>query len=213
MGIFVGPDYTRPDAELIAQYRLTTPATVGHFLNLGFADPGIRPVYKGCKVVGPAFTVRIDCMDLAGISKAYELIQPGDVLVVDTGGDAAHACAGEISTFKSMRLGIAGLIVDGAVTDTLEFEAIGFPTWSRYVSALVGRRIGNNGAVRVPVSVGGVVVNPGDLVVADDNGMVFLNPAQAAELLPTLLQKEADEKKLREEYWAQRGQPVPVFYK
>ncbi|HYF93783.1 MAG TPA: hypothetical protein VD969_16330 [Symbiobacteriaceae bacterium] len=213
MGIFVGPDYERPAANLTQQYRLTTPATVGHFLNIGFADPSIRPVYRGCKVVGPAFTVRTDGMDIAGISKAYELVKPGDVLVVDTGGDRQHACAGEVSTFKSIRLGIAGLIVDGAVTDTLEFEALGFPCFSRTVSALVGRRIGNHGAVRVPVQCGGVVVNPGDIVVADDNGIVFLSPAQAAELLPTLLQKEADEKAIREEFWEQKGQPVPVFYK
>lgn len=210
--IVVGPEFERPEAALISGYRQTTPATAGHFINIGFADPQIRPVYPRIRLVGPAFTVRTDGMDIAAISKAYELARPGDILVVDAGGDRHHACAGEMSTFKSVRLGLAGLIVDGAVTDCLEFAAIGFPCWSRHITSLVGRRLGNHGAVRVPVQVGGVVVDPGDLVVADDNGVLFLNPAQASELLPTLLQKEADERVAREQYWQERGRPVPVIY-
>lgn len=212
MSIFVGPEFTRVDPDLIDAYRSTTPATVGHFRNFGFADPAIRPVYRGVKLVGSAFTVRTDGGDIAAISKAYELVRPGDILVVDTGGDRSHACAGEISTFKSVRLGLAGLIVDGAVTDIMEFEQIGFPCFSRHITALVGRRLGNAGAVRVAVTCGGVTVYPGDLVVADDNGIAFLNPLDAAELLPTLLAKEADEKQQREAFWAERGQPVPVIY-
>ena len=210
--IIIGEDFARPSNEIMVGYRKTTPATIGHFRNTGFSDPGIRPVYPRIRVVGPAFTVRTDGMDISGISKAYELVQHGDVLVVDTGGDRSHACAGEVSTFKSIRLGIAGLIVDGAVTDSLEFAAINFPCWSRHVSALVGRRLGHSGAVRVPVQVGGVVVNPGDLVVADDNGVVFLNHGEAADLLPTLLEKEAEENRVREAFWQERGLPMPVVY-
>lgn len=210
--IFDGGEFARVDSDLLAGYRRTTPATVGHFRDKGFADPALRPVYRRVRLVGSAFTVRTAGADIAAISRAYELAQPGDVLVVDASGERRHACAGEVSTFKSIRLGLAGLIVDGAVTDTLEFEVLGFPCFARYVSALVGRRLGNSGAVRVPVQCGGAIVNPGDLVVADDNGIVFLAPDDAAELLPALLEKEAAERQARTAYWAERGQPMPVIY-
>ncbi|WP_127579405.1 RraA family protein [Paenibacillus koleovorans] len=199
--IHVGPDFKRVDPDLIAGYRKTNPATVGHVREDGFADTAIRPVYRKLKLVGSAFTVQIAGRDLAAISKAYELAQPGDVLVVNGGDGPAYACAGEISTFTSMRMGLAGLIVDGAVTDVIEMEAIGFPCFARHISAKIGRKEGNSGAVRVPVEIGGVIVYPGDLVVADDNGIVFLNPEEAHELLPTLLEKEAAEVILRSDYW------------
>lgn len=210
--IYVGPDFTRIDSSQIENYKKTTPATVGHFWEKGFCQPEIKPVYRGLKLVGSAFTLKIEGKDLAAISKAYELVQKGDVLVVDGGEYNYFACAGEVSTFKSIRLGIAGLIVDGAVTDCMEMEKLNFPCFARYISPSVGRRIGEEGAVRVPVRVGGVYVNPGDLVVADDNGIVFLNPKDAEELLPKLLAKEKDEDILRSEFWRVIGKPVPKIY-
>lgn len=209
--IQVGPDFKRVDQSLIEAYRRTTPATVGHVLHHGFADPGIRPVYRGARLVGSAFTVQIESHDITAISKAYELAQPGDVLVVASGADPSFACAGEMSTFKSVRLGIAGLVVDGSVTDALEMEAVEFPCFARYITPKVGRRIGENGSVRHPVTVGGVRVNPGDLVFADHNGVVFLNPEEAAQIIDQLLEMERKEVEVREAFWKERGQCVPVI--
>jgi 4-hydroxy-4-methyl-2-oxoglutarate aldolase len=210
--IQVGPDFERVDRSLVEAYRGTTPATVGHVLHHGFADPAIRPVYRGARLVGSAFTVQIESSDIAGISKAYELVQPGDVLVVASGRDPRFACAGEMSTFKSIRLGLAGLVVDGSVTDALEMETMKFPCFARYITPMVGRRTGENGSVRLPVTVGGVQVNPGDLVLADYNGVVFLNPLEAAQIIDELLEKERKEVELREAFWRERGEPVPVIY-
>lgn len=209
--IQIGPDFERVDQSLVAAYRGTTPATVGHVLHHGFADPAIRPVYSGAKLVGSAFTVQIESPDIAAISKAYELAQPGDVLVVASGRDQRFACAGEMSTFKSIRLGISGLVVDGSVTDVLEMEAMKFPCFSRYITPMVGRRIGENGSVRLPITVGGVQVNPGDLVFADHNGVVFLDPEEAAQIIDELLEKERKEVELRDAFWKERGEPVPVI--
>jgi len=210
--IYEGPDFKRCDDKLIEGYMKTTPATIGHMLFDGFADLGIRPVYKRMKLVGTAFTVQLARMDIAAITRSYELSKPGDILVVNSGTGSVYACAGEISTIKSIRLKVKGLIVDGPVTDILEMEAMQFPCFSRGVSALVGRRLGNDGAVRVPVNIGGVVVNSGDLVVADDNGIVFLNPEKAEELLPKLLEKEMSEDTLRAEFWKEMGKDIPVIY-
>lgn len=207
--IQIGEDFKRVDEELIEKYNKTTPATIGHVIEKGFTDPGIKPVYNNVKLVGTAFTVQLGGKDIAAISKAYELAQPGDILVVNSGNGSQWACAGEISTFKSMRLGIKGLIVDGAITDSLEMKAIGFPCYARYTNALVGRRLGNEGSVRMPVNIGGTVVNSGDLVVADDNGIVFLKVEEAEELIDQLLEKEASEVVLRDEYWKEVGKPVP----
>lgn len=210
--IEVGSDFARVDTELVDAYRRTTPATVGHVLDHGFADPCLRPVYRGARALGSAFTVRIESMDIAAISKAYELVKPGDVLVVAAGGDSGFACAGEMSTFKSIRLGIAGLVVDGSVTDIREMEAMEFPCFARHITPLVGRRIGEKGSVRQPVTVGGVLVHPGDLVFADDNGVVFLDPTEAAAIIGELLEKEREEAEPREIFWRERGLAVPVIY-
>lgn len=210
--IEAGPDFARVDTALIDSYRRTTPATVGHVLDHGFADPCLRPVYSGARVLGSAFTVQIQSMDIAAISRAYELAKPQDVLVVAVDGDSGFACAGEMSTFKSIRLGIAGLVVDGSVTDIREMEAMKFPCFARHITPLVGRRIGEKGSVRKPVTVGGVLVHPGDLVFADDNGVVFLDPAEAAAIIGELLEKEQKEAELREIFWRERGMAVPVIY-
>ncbi len=210
--IDVGPDFARVNAELIDAYRLTAPANVGHVLDHGFADPCIRPVYRGARAVGSAFTVQIESMDVAAISKAYELAGPGDVLVVAAGGDRKFACAGEMSTFRSIRMGLAGLVVDGSVTDVREMEIMNFPCFARHITPLVGRCIGEKGSVRQPVIIGGVLVRPGDLVLADDNGVVFLDPAEATRIIDELLEKERKEDELRKAFWSERGQAVPVIY-
>jgi 4-hydroxy-4-methyl-2-oxoglutarate aldolase len=201
--IKVGADFNRLDNELIEGFKKTTTATIGHVLEKEVCDAGIKPVYRNVKLVGTAYTVQLNGRDIGAISKAYALAKSGDVLVVNSGrqeDQPIYACAGEMSTYKSVVIGLAGLIVDGAITDVLEMEEIGFPCFSRHVTALVGKPEGKEGAVQVPVNIGGVTVYPGDLVIADDNGVVFLNPEQALEILPQMLAKEDKENVLRENY-------------
>lgn len=199
--IFEGADFKRVSSELIEKYEQTAPATIGHFVEKGFCDPQIKPVYSDVKLVGTAFTVQLGGKDIAAITRAYELCQPGDILVVNSGNSDRYACAGEVSTFKSIRLGVKGLIVDGAITDKKEMEEMHFPCFARQVTALVGKRIGEEGAVRVPVSIGGVVVNPGDLVVADDNGIVIMSSEEAEEWIGKCLEMEENEKGKRKDFW------------
>lgn len=208
--IHIGPDFPRVNAQLIEDYRKVGTATLGHVLEEEICDPAIRPIYKNVKLVGTAFTVQTKGKDIAAITEAYKLAQPGDVLVVNCEDykGIPYACAGEMSTYKSIRLGIAGLVVDGGITDYLEMEKIEFPCFSRHITALVGRVEGRDGAVRVPVSIGDVTVRPGDLVLADDNGVLFLSPEKAQQMLPSMLEKEAKEEILREDFIAKSKESV-----
>lgn len=193
-------DIDRPRAELVAAYREVAPATLGHMHDIRIMDSGIVPLFPDVSLVGPAFTVRMRGMDRSALQAIEEHARPGDVVVVDCGGDHEHAIIGEFRALKQIRLGVAGWIVDGAATDVREIATMRFPTFSRSVSALVAKNLGHEGVVGVPVSCGGVVVRPGDLILADDNGVAVLSHEEAEAHLEHGLAVAARERRLREEY-------------
>lgn len=193
------------DAELIAAYRGVSPSLLGHWHRLRFMDVGIKPLRPGTFLVGPACTVRAPYGDLTGMLGVQDAARPGDVIVVDQAGEAAHACFGEFRALHSIRAGHAGFVIDGAVTDVVELRAMGYPVFARHVSPLVAKRLDVDGAVGVPVSCGGVAVHPGDLVVADDNGVCVLDPDQARALLPDVRAKLAQEAEWRAAFAEEYG--------
>ncbi len=185
--------------ELIKAYENVAPATLGHMTNLRFMDSGIKPVYRRCHVVGRAFTVwspgGIDAMIL---DEAVDKAQPGDVIVVDRAGDTEYACIGEFRALADLKRGIAGWVIDGAICDVVAIGDMAFPTFCRSVSALVAQSAGLSGAINVPITCGGIVVNPGDLILGDDDGVVVLSPEEAERLLPKCLEVTEREIKKRE---------------
>lgn len=184
--------------EVVDQYWGIMPANVGHLKGLRFMDSGIKPVYRRCKAVGTAITVKAPGgVDGGILNQVSGMVQPGDIVVVDRGGDTEHACIGEFRALQFLQLGAAGWVVDGAICDVIAIEDMAFPVFSRTVSALVVKPVGLQGEINVPVVCGGVVVNPGDLIVADDDGVVVLSPEEAQELLPVLLEKEEKEAEMR----------------
>lgn len=187
--------FDRVDQSLVEAYRGVSPSILGHWHRLRFMDHGIKPVLPDTMLVGPAITVRAPHLDLSALRAINEAARPGDVIVVDQVGETEHACLGEFRALRSIRDGHAGFVIDGAVTDVVELRRMGYPVFTRTVSALVGKRLEVDGAVNVPIVCGGVVVEPGELIVADDNGVCVLSPHEAAELLPRVrevLQREAD---------------------
>lgn len=189
--------------EVIEGYQSVAPATLGHIAGLRVMECAIKPGYKDCKLVGVAFTVRAPGLDISATNQACEMIEAGQVMVVDRGGDLENACIGEFRALAQQKKGVAGWVVDGSSTDILELEQMKFPLFARAWSALVGRAAGGVGEVNVPICCGGVVVNPGDLIVADDNGVVVLSPEEAERLLPICLEKEQREAELRRQYQAE----------
>src|SRR5262245_17133300 len=165
-------------AGWIEAYRRLRPALLGHVIEDGFVDEKIRPVTPGVHVVGSAITVRLPDADLEALVPAVEMLQAGDVLVIDHGGRESMACWGELTSLAAIKRGCIGVIVDGAVANVAELQRHGLPTFARGVAALGGRQLRTGGGVNVPVQCGGVAVHPGDLVIADDDGVVIVPPAR-----------------------------------
>lgn len=193
------------DTDLVNAYRDIEPATLGHLIMEGFVDPSIKPLSQDIRIVGPAFTVRIPGMDIGALQQAYDLAEPGDVIVVDRCGDTKYACIGDTKALKAKLLGIEAVIVDGAITDCVDIVKLGFPVFARCASALVGRSLGDHGEIGGAVNCGGVVVRPGDLIVADDNGVVVLAPENAAILIDKAVAQQKRSRKIKEQILKDAG--------
>ncbi|MFE4194450.1 RraA family protein [Paenarthrobacter sp. NPDC056912] len=168
--------------------------TIGHFLEDGFVSPAIQSLLHNVKIAGPAVTVRIAEHDAIAMNHALLALKPGDVLVVDMGGDHRHAPVGAVTAAAALAQGAVGVVVDGVATDVLELRQTGLPVFARGTSCLTTKRLyGTGSAVNVPVQCGGVEVSPGDLVLGDDNGLIVLSPEAAQDVLGKALASDAAE--------------------
>ena len=167
------------DAALVSRLVKAEPATIGHFRNSGFMDPAIRAMQLDVRIAGPAVTVRAPGMDGTIVGYALGQLRRGDVLVIDRAGDHRHAAFGGLVAYACKVAGLAGVIIDGMATDIGEVRKYGVPLWCRGLSAVTTKRIGLAGEFCVPVSCGGVAVNPGDIIIADECGVVVLDRSEA----------------------------------
>ncbi len=156
----------------------------------GFAGPHLRPIQQGTAISGSAVTVSCHPGDNLMIHAAVEMCQTGDVLVVTNTASSTHGMFGELLATSLATRGVRGLIIDAGVRDTAELRAMGFPVWSSHVSCQ-GTVKASPGSVNVPVVLGGLRVEPGDVVCADDDGVVVVPRAEAAETV-TLAQARLD---------------------
>ncbi len=193
--IVINPRNVSLSKDLIERYKPIQPASVGHMLEFGFCDPAIRPLWKTFKLVGPAFTVRTSALDSAVVHKAIDMAEPGDVIVIDRNGDGKHACWGEMTALASKIRGLAGAVVDGCATDLTEIEEMQFPVYSRGISAITTKSLALEGEINTQVQIGGIPVNPGDLIVADVNGVLVV----PQELAPKII--EACDAREKREVW------------
>ena len=184
----------RLDPALLRQLERVSFPTLGHFLEDGFASHEIRALAPGVKVVGRAVTLRLATPNAIAVNRALASLTAGDVLVIDACGDHAHATVGAVTGTAALCAGARGIIVDGVVTDILELRAMGMPVFARGTSVLTTKRIDDGGsAVNAPVICGGATVNPGDIVLADDNGVLFLAPDVAAGIIGQALASDEAE--------------------
>lgn len=198
MGIVVNLGGPAIDPDVISRLSTVSVPTIGHYIERGAMDPGIRAVVRPAKFVGRAVTVRIVAPDSALVHKSVALLSRGDVLVVDTGGDRLHAPVGEVVALAAKERGAAAVVIDGPCTDTVELAAIGLPVFSRGTSCLTTKLLGlAQGGINVTVTCGGVVVEPGDVVLGDENGVLVISPEEVAALTDIALADDLEEAKLR----------------
>jgi len=190
----LNPLPTAVDRQLLDLLVQAEPAVIGHFRHTGFMSPSIRAHFQDRRVAGTAVTVRVPGMDGAMVHYAVGQARPGDFLVLDRCGDMAIAAMGGAVAYAARAAGVVGIVVDGLVTDLGELRQYGVPVWSRGTSAVTVKTLGLGGEFCIPVSCGGVTVNPGDAILADENGILVLNPADIQQAATRALQMSKDEK-------------------
>jgi RraA family protein len=162
---------------------------------------GLSPVWAGAKLAGPAYTVWTRPGDNLYIHKALDDAQPGDVIVINGGGDESRALIGDLIGIRAKSLGIAGFVIDGAVRDADALAACGLPVFARSVTPAGPYKFGP-GRLQLPVAIAGVVVAPGDFVVADADGVVVVRRDEAEKVLVEAERIEANEIEKRISYEA-----------
>jgi 4-hydroxy-4-methyl-2-oxoglutarate aldolase len=167
----------------------------------GLLDAAINPIYAGAHIAGHAVTVSVAPADNWMLHVAVEQCQPGDVLVVAPTSPSDAGYFGELLATALAHRGVRGLVIDAGCRDVAELTRMGFPVWSRHVSA-TGTVKETLGSVNVPVVCAGQLVSAGDLVVADDDGVVIVAAGQAAEVLAASQLREVKEQASRERYAA-----------
>ncbi len=179
----VNPMPEQIDPEQRAALLKLDTGTVGHHLEAGFMDPGMLPRIPGSKIAGTAVTVRITVPDSVMAHYALKFTRPGDVLIIDRGQDQRTCNWGGATIHAAAATGLEGVIVDGAVNDMEDAREVNLPIWARSISPVTTKYRGMGGEFNVPVSCGGVAVNPGDAILGDDNGIVVIPRAQLDEAI------------------------------
>jgi len=188
-------DFDRVPADIVAQAAQFPSSILADVAGRRGALHGrIAPLAASMKFAGPALTVEVRPGDNLMIHAALALAKPGDVIVVDGKGDLSAALMGEIMCQQAAALGVAGVVIDGAARDSEAIRDMGFPMYAAGLNPN-GPTKGVSGRLNHPVSVGGVTVNPGDLVVGDADGVTVIERDKAAAMLPLAVEKVAAETK------------------
>ncbi|MFN7086982.1 MAG: RraA family protein [Burkholderiales bacterium] len=176
IGFRILPFPPRPPQSLLKELGKIVTAHLSDSMNrLHAVAAEIRPYHKRGKLVGPALTVKVPPGDNLMVHKAIDIARAGDVIVVDAGGITAQAIIGEIMSNLAASRGVAGMVIDGAIRDVGALGASTFPVYARGVTHR-GPYKNGPGEINVPVVIGGLVINPGDIVVGDEDGLVVLAP-------------------------------------
>ena len=194
----------RPAPDVIKAYADLSPNEICDVLELSYVmRHEMHPLWPNPpRVAGPAFTIRTGKYDNLMFHASIYLAQPGDVIVVEAGDDEMAVAGGNVCAIAQRR-GVAALVVDGVIRDVVESREKRFPLFARGVSPIPAKRVGD-GAMNVQVRCGGVIVNPGDVVVADEEGIVVVPRARAEDVLRKAQEKVSADARLSLDDWEKR---------
>ena len=194
--------FDRPGPETLEALRgFDTSNLCDGMGNGGAMHSQIKPLIADWKIAGPAVTVRLPIGDSLLISEAVELAREGDVIVVDAHGCMDNAVWGDLKCLACKVKKLAGVVIDGAVRDIEGIREIGFPVFARSVTCRSSSK-NNPGEINVPVSCGGVAVQPGDIVVGDEGGVVVVPPLHVGQIVANVRKKMAWQEQMKGEILA-----------
>jgi 4-hydroxy-4-methyl-2-oxoglutarate aldolase len=194
-------DHPRPARDIVKGFQGLPTTAISDIIDLSSVMRyAIHPLWADIgRIAGPAFTVRTAPHDNLMLHAAIYRAEPGDVIVVEAGDDSMAVAGGNVCAIAQKR-GVAGFIVDGVIRDIGESRANGFPLFARGRSPIPGLKEGP-GEINHPIRCGGIVVHPGDIVVADEEGIVVVPLARAAEVLKKAVAKSEADARLSLDAW------------
>lgn len=198
VGLRIYTNINRPSKELIESFAGLPVANIADMMNRMFCiDAKIRPM-NNAPLLGPAFTIKSRPGDNLLLHKALDLAQPGDILVVDAQGDMSNSIMGELMVLWAKKRGIGGFVIDGAIRDIGTLKKMDIPIYAAGITP-AGPYKDGPGEINGSVSCGGVVINPGDILVGDEDGIVVIKPEDASDLLKKTKAKNLSEQKTMDE--------------
>ncbi len=198
------PSSAQADEAIIAALRGIPVALISDNMARLGGSFGLLAYHKPRPLAGTAVTVKTRAGDNLAIHSAFDFCRPGDVLVIDGGGDVSQALLGDIMASYAQSIGIVGLVIDGAIRDVAEIRSRDFPCYARGVTHR-GPYKNGPGEINVPVTVGGMTVLPGDIVVGDEDGLLCFPQSDAPRLVELARAQEQQEAKalqaIRDRNW------------
>ncbi len=191
--------WSRPDAKLFDAFGDASSAQVADCMSrLGAMDSGIRPIWRSPRIIGSALTVWCHSGDNLMLHKALSIAAPGEIIVMNTQGNVNSSGFGELIAASAVKAGIRGVIMDGTVRDAGAIESMGLPVYARGLSPNGCNKDGA-GEVGAIIACGGVAVRPGDIIIADRDGVTVVPLEDAAEVARLAAEQiEREEKRKRE---------------
>ena len=186
------PSHPQADPAIIAALMQLPVALLSDNMHRNTGSVGLKAYHKPQPMVGTAVTVKTRGDDNLAILRAFEFCRPGDVMVIDADGGLKNAVVGGILSFYGATIGLHGMVIDGSIRDVAEIAERTFPVYARGVNHRGPYKDGP-GAINIPVSIGGMAVNPGDIIVGDQDGLLAFPQAMAVELIKKAQAQHAKE--------------------
>jgi regulator of RNase E activity RraA len=195
IGFRIAKRTSKASADMVARFSALPVANISDCMSRMIAGGArLRPMHAGGVMAGPAFTVRSRPGDNLMLHKALDLAEPGDIIVCDAGGDVSNALIGELMVAHAIKRRLGGMVINGAIRDASAIRAGSFPVFAAGVTHRGPYKDGP-GEINVAIAIDGMVIEPGDIIVGDDDGFVSVPYAAMAEVLKATEAKNAAEEK------------------